>query len=171
MGLTYESFHCQFARNCKLRPRMTPEVQLKYVFFFSLFLNIFVVVICLFKTANSPKPREQKTVCVRRTDLCELIWSLVNSTSPKRVNTYPCSLDSGSISAVMTGLTLCAFGRHARLFSRTEFLLFVQLMSLNQCSHLPTKSMVNKFIFKIQLLQNALTSDCLACAESPWPSD
>jgi len=146
MGLIHELFPCQFARKSKFRPRTAAEIQLKDVFFF----------LKKVQTVQNPGS-DRKTVRAHHTVLSELLWSLVNSGPYKLVSTYPYSLNFGSVSAARTGLTLCALGRHARLFSRIEFLLFVQIMSLNQCSHLRTKSRANKFIFKTQLLQNALT--------------
>lgn len=137
-------------------PTSGQELQLKFSWKMSFFF---------FKKKKYKQPKTQWV----RESLCaptKLIWSLVNSSPYKLVNKYAYSLNFWQyLSCEDWARTLCALGRHARLFSRIELLLFVQIMSLNQCSHLLTKSRANKFIFK--LLQNALTSDCLACAESP----
>ena len=161
MGLTSELLCCQFVRHCKLRPRMAAEIQLKDV------CEAFCCC-CSYKLQTVQNPQsKRRAVHVHQTFQSELICNLVKIGSYKLVNTEPYSLDPGSVSAVITRLVLLALGRHAHLFSWTEFLLFVQLMSPNQCSHLPTKSRLNNFVFKTQLLQNVLTSDCMASAESP----
>lgn len=142
---------------------MAAEIQLKDV------CEVFFFYCCCFyklQTVQNPESK-RRAVHAHPTFQSELICNLVKIGSYKQVSAEPCSLDPGNVSAVITGLVLLALGRHAHLFSWTEFLLFVQLMSPNQCSHLPTKSRLNNFVFKTQLLQNVLTSDCMASAESP----
>lgn len=126
----------------------------------------FLIFFLFFKGQTVQDPvRDQKNVCAHPTELN--MWNLVNSS--KLVNKCSSSLDS-SVPQWGLGCFSLSGWEGTNNFPPRLHLAICSDNEPQSMSHLLTKSRVNKFIFKTQLLQNALRSDCLVCAESPMSS-
>lgn len=145
------------AGNAKFRPTTAAEVLLKDVFF-----NFFFYFL---KDKQSKTQWETRRMCAHPTELN--MWNLVNSS--KLVNKCSSSLDS-SVPQWGLGCFSLSGWEGTNNFPPRLHLAICSDNEPQSMSHLLTKSRVNKFIFKTQLLQNALRSDCLVYAESPMSS-